>query len=56
MKKAEEDPWLKQKLAVRRWDDLAKDPNLKVEPLPFYEDMAIKSLLGSLDVGQEMSR
>jgi hypothetical protein len=56
VKKAEEDPWLKQKLAVRRWDDLAKDPNLKVEPLPFYEDMAIKSLLGSLDVGQEMSR
>jgi 2-amino-1-hydroxyethylphosphonate dioxygenase (glycine-forming) len=47
VKEAQQDPWLEQKLAVRRWDDLAKDPNLKVEPLAFYEDMAIKSLLGS---------
>jgi len=48
VKEAEKDPWLEQKLAVRRWDDLAKDPNMKVEPLPFYEDMAIKCLLGKL--------
>ncbi|KAG4428915.1 hypothetical protein IFR05_015602 [Cadophora sp. M221] len=47
VKQAQKDPWLEQKLAVRRWDDLAKDPNLKVEPLSFYEDMAIKSLLES---------
>jgi putative nucleotidyltransferase with HDIG domain len=47
VKAAQEDPWIEQKLAVRRWDDLAKDPNMKVNPLSFYEDMAIKSLLGS---------
>jgi predicted HD phosphohydrolase len=43
---ARQDPWLEEKLAVRRFDDLAKDPSLKVEPLSFYEDMAIKSLVG----------
>lgn len=46
VKEAQKDPWLQQKLAVRRWDDLAKVPDMKVEPLSFYEDMAIKSLLG----------
>ncbi|KUJ10170.1 Phosphonoacetate hydrolase [Mollisia scopiformis] len=47
VKEAQKDPWLEQKLAVRRWDDLAKDPNLKSERLSFYEDMAINSLLKS---------
>lgn len=47
VKEAQQDPWLEQKLAVRRWDDLAKDPSMKVEPLQFYENMAIKSLRGS---------
>ncbi|CZR68274.1 related to Phosphonoacetate hydrolase [Phialocephala subalpina] len=47
VKEAKKDPRLEQKLAVRRWDDLAKDPNLKSEPLSFYEDMAIKSLIKS---------
>jgi predicted HD phosphohydrolase len=44
---AQRDPWLEQKLAVRRWDDMAKVPNMKVNPLSFYEDIAIQSLIGA---------
>lgn len=47
VKEAQQDPWLEQKLAVRIWDDLAKDPSMKVKPLSFYENMAIKSLHSS---------
>ena len=45
VKDAQKDPWLEQKLAVRRWDDLAKVPNMEVKPLSHYEDMTINSLL-----------
>lgn len=45
VREAEQDPWLQQKLAVRRWDDLAKDPDLKTQPLNYYHDMAVDSLL-----------
>ncbi|KAJ5094275.1 hypothetical protein N7456_010136 [Penicillium angulare] len=44
---AEQDPWLKAKLAVRRWDDLAKDPDCKVPPLKEYEGIAHHCLMES---------
>ncbi|KAH8898056.1 hypothetical protein GQ53DRAFT_880964 [Thozetella sp. PMI_491] len=47
IKEAQKDPWLLEKLAVRRYDDLAKDPNFKAPPLAAYEDIAIKCLLAS---------
>lgn len=43
---AQKDPWLEAKLAVRRWDDLAKTPDLTVPPLEVYEEMAYECLLG----------
>lgn len=46
MREAERDPWLQQKLAVRRWDDLAKDPEMKTQPLSHYREMAVNSLIG----------
>ena len=33
------------KLAVRRWDDLAKEPGMKTYPLKHYKDMAVESLI-----------
>ncbi|KAJ5914755.1 hypothetical protein N7504_003638 [Penicillium tannophilum] len=44
---AQKDPWLQAKLAVRRWDDLAKDPNCVVSPLEAYEEIAYHCLLES---------
>ncbi|KAJ5671594.1 hypothetical protein N7507_000721 [Penicillium longicatenatum] len=44
---AQKDPWLQAKLAVRRWDDLAKDPECIVSPLEAYEDIAFQCLLKS---------
>lgn len=41
---AKKDPWLHDKLAVRRWDDQAKVPGVSVPRLEAYEDMAIQSL------------
>lgn len=46
VREAQKDPLLEAKLAVRKWDDLAKVPNLQTLPLHYYERMAIKSLLG----------
>jgi predicted HD phosphohydrolase len=47
VKEAQKDPLLEQKLAVRRWDDLAKVPGAKVPGLDAYEEMAVKCLLSS---------
>lgn len=47
VKAAQKDPWLEAKLAVRRWDDLAKDPNLKTPDLQSFQGSAIKSLIQS---------
>lgn len=44
VREAEKDPWLQQKLAVRKWDDMAKDPDLKTQPLSHYRQMAVDSL------------
>jgi predicted HD phosphohydrolase len=46
VKEAQKDPLLQAKLAVRRWDDLAKVPNLGTLPLKHYQAMAVKSLVG----------
>lgn len=46
VREAQKDPLLGAKLAVRRWDDLAKEPNMETLPLEYYERMAVKSLLG----------
>ena len=40
----EKDPFLQSKLAVRRWDDLAKEPAMETYPLDHYKDMAVKNL------------
>lgn len=45
VREAEKDPWLQQKLAVRKWDDMAKDPELKTQPLSHYRQMAVDSLI-----------
>lgn len=45
VEEANKDPWLQEKLNVRRWDDLAKTPGVIVEPLESYEAMATESLL-----------
>ncbi|KAJ6104605.1 hypothetical protein N7523_010925 [Penicillium sp. IBT 18751x] len=45
--KAQKDPWLGAKLSVRRWDDLAKKPDVTVPPLEMYEEMAYECLLKS---------
>ncbi|KAJ5748741.1 uncharacterized protein N7511_010437 [Penicillium nucicola] len=47
VRKAQEDPLLAAKLAVRRWDDLAKVPECVVPPLQAYEEMAFECLLES---------
>ncbi|KAL1884435.1 hypothetical protein Plec18167_002023 [Paecilomyces lecythidis] len=47
VKDAQQDPLLQQKLAIRRWDDQAKVPNLEVPPLSPYYDTAVKCLLES---------
>lgn len=46
LQKAQRDPLLGAKLAVRRWDDQAKDPDLKVPTLETYSRMALDCLLG----------
>ena len=38
------DPLLKEKLAVRRWDDQAKVPNVVVPGLEDNKDMAVRCL------------
>jgi 2-amino-1-hydroxyethylphosphonate dioxygenase (glycine-forming) len=50
VREAQKDPWLENKLAVRRWDDAAKDPSMTTRPLAFYEDMAVRNLLKSWPV------
>lgn len=47
VKAAQQDPLLEAKLAVRRWDDQAKDPHMQTPELSQFEDMAVKSLLNS---------
>ena len=42
---ANKDPFLKDKLAVRRWDDQAKVPDITVPGLSAYEDMAVQCLV-----------
>ncbi|KAJ5759097.1 hypothetical protein N7520_006253 [Penicillium odoratum] len=44
---AQKDPWLQAKLSVRRWDDLAKDPDCVVSPLEAYKEIAYHCLLKS---------
>ncbi|KAL2811867.1 hypothetical protein BJX63DRAFT_433045 [Aspergillus granulosus] len=44
---ARKDPWLECKLAVRRWDDQAKDPEREVPGLDAYEDVAVSCLIKS---------
>lgn len=38
----EQDPLFKDKLRVRSWDEMAKDPKLKVPPLAFYIPMILE--------------
>ncbi|KIW13202.1 phosphonoacetate hydrolase [Exophiala spinifera] len=47
VREAEKDPLLMAKLAVRRWDDMAKIPNQETLPLEYYGKMATKSLIES---------
>ncbi|KAF2164023.1 hypothetical protein M409DRAFT_68240 [Zasmidium cellare ATCC 36951] len=47
VKAAQQDPWLENKLAVRRWDDLAKNPKLKTPELQSFAASATKSLIQS---------
>ncbi|KAL2831854.1 hypothetical protein BJY01DRAFT_260395 [Aspergillus pseudoustus] len=47
VREARQDPWLESKLAVRRWDDQAKDPHREVPGLDAYTEMAVKSLIKS---------
>ncbi|EME44302.1 hypothetical protein DOTSEDRAFT_117926, partial [Dothistroma septosporum NZE10] len=42
---AQNDPLLKDKLAVRRFDDLAKDPEMVTPPLDNFAAMAVRSLV-----------
>ncbi|KAK3636537.1 hypothetical protein LTR56_014163 [Elasticomyces elasticus] len=44
---AQQDPLLEAKLAVRRWDDQAKDPEMYTPPLSSFGEMAVQSLLRS---------
>lgn len=44
---AQKDPLLQEKLQVRKWDDLAKDPDMQTPPLSSFEDMMVASLLQS---------
>lgn len=45
VQEAQKDPWLQQKLSVRKWDDMAKQVDLKTAPLEYYHDMAVNSLI-----------
>ncbi|KAL4872785.1 hypothetical protein BDV12DRAFT_210132 [Aspergillus spectabilis] len=47
IKDVQNDPWLEAKLAVRRWDDQAKIPNIVVPPLEDYGQLAYECLLES---------
>jgi phosphonoacetate hydrolase len=47
---------LEAKLAVRRWDDLAKVPKCVVPPLEAYEEMAFECLLGETSHNQDTER
>ena len=47
MKAAQQDPLLEDKLAVRRWDDQAKDPDMQTPPLSSFAEMTTQSLLSS---------
>lgn len=47
MNEARKDPWLENKLAVRRFDDRAKDPKMRTPPLSGFEDMTVQSLINS---------
>ena len=47
---AEKDPLLGEKLAVRRFDDLAKDPVMVTPELEGFRDMAVRSLVRSRGV------
>lgn len=44
---ARKDPWLESKLAVRRWDDQAKDPTMQTPPLDHFQEMMVGSLVKS---------
>ncbi|PLB38351.1 HD domain-containing protein [Aspergillus candidus] len=41
---ARRDPWLGEKLDVRRWDDRAKDPEMEVPGLEEYVELAVRCL------------
>lgn len=43
--RANQDPWIKQKVQVRIWDDLAKNPDVKAPPITNYIDMAVRNVL-----------
>ncbi|KAH8697402.1 alkaline-phosphatase-like protein, partial [Talaromyces proteolyticus] len=47
VEQAQKDPLLGAKLAVRRWDDLAKVANIAVPPLSDYKETAYQCLLES---------
>ncbi|KAH9824456.1 Phosphonoacetate hydrolase [Teratosphaeria destructans] len=49
---AQHDPWLDLKLAVRRWDDRAKDPDLRTPSLWSFQEMAVDSLAASRTTAQ----
>jgi len=42
---AKDDPLFEEKLTVRRWDDLAEDPDAETPPLEASKEMAIRSLI-----------
>ncbi len=44
MEEANKDPWIQEKVALRRWDDQAKNPNMKTPPLGNFEEMTVRSL------------
>ena len=47
VKEAQKDPWLEEKLQIRRWDDLAKDPAMQTPSLSSFEEMMVTSLIES---------
>lgn len=53
---ARKDPWLESKLAVRRWDDQAKDPTMQTPPLDHFQKMMVGSLVKSRSIKLESSR
>jgi predicted HD phosphohydrolase len=44
VRQAQQDPWLKEKLQIRQWDDLAKDPNMNAPEISNYVDMAVRNI------------